>query len=151
METESVRISEPGTLTMPDVAWDRTKQISAVIAPLAARALVGGAVVDEAARALGVSRRQIYVLIKRHRDGSGLLTDMAPGAPAVGRGLRGCPRRSRISSTSAGAGIVAGGLLLGEVPTAGLDTGGTVGASLAFISLAGITGYECGDWYANGA
>lgn len=41
---------------------------------------------DAAASALGVSPRQVYVLIKRHRDGSGLLTDLAPGRSFGGKG-----------------------------------------------------------------
>jgi putative transposase len=71
---------------MPDALWDRTKSISAVIAPLTTRAVVGRAAVDAAALALGISRRQMYVLIKRHRDGSGLLTDLAPGRSSGGKG-----------------------------------------------------------------
>ena len=43
MDAESVRIAESGTLTMPDVVWDRTKLISAAIAPLAAQSIVGRA------------------------------------------------------------------------------------------------------------
>lgn len=85
MGSES-RIGESGTLTMPDVLWDRTKAVSAVIAPLAAKAVVGRAAVDAAASGLGVSRRQVYVLIKRHRDGSGLLTDLAPRRSSGGKG-----------------------------------------------------------------
>lgn len=86
MDAESVRIGESGTLTMPEVTWDRAKAISVVIAPLAAQTIVGGAAVDAAASSLGVSRRQVYVLIKRHRDGSGLLTDLAPGRSSGGKG-----------------------------------------------------------------
>ncbi|AOT04294.1 DDE-type integrase/transposase/recombinase [Arthrobacter sp. U41] len=86
MDAESTHIREPGTLTMPDALWDRTKSISAVITPLAAHAVVGRAAVDAAALALGISRRQVYVLIKRHRDGSGLLTDLAPGRSSGGKG-----------------------------------------------------------------
>lgn len=86
MGTESVRIGEPGTLTMSDVAWDRTKLVSAVIAPLAAQEIVGSAAVDAAAQALGISRRQVYVLIKRHRGGSGLLTDLVPSRSSGGKG-----------------------------------------------------------------
>jgi putative transposase len=71
---------------MPDAVWDRTKSISAVITPLAAHAVVGRAAVDAAALALGISRRQVYVLIKRHRAGSGLLTDLAPGRSSGGKG-----------------------------------------------------------------
>jgi putative transposase len=86
VDAESAPIREPGTLTMPDVLWDRTKSVSAVIAPLAARAVVGRAAVDAAAAVLGISRRQVYVLIRRHRDGSGLLTDLAPGRSSGGKG-----------------------------------------------------------------
>lgn len=91
MDAESVRIGESGTLTMPDVAWDRTKLISAAIAPLAAQAIVGRAAVEEAAASLGISRRQVYVLIKRHRDGSGLLTELSPGHSSGGRGASRLP------------------------------------------------------------
>lgn len=86
MDVESVRIGESGTLTMPDVVWDRVKSISVVIAPLAANAIVGRAAVEAAASSLGISRRQVYVLIKRQRDGSGLLTDLAPGRSSGGKG-----------------------------------------------------------------
>ncbi len=86
MDAESTHIREPGTLTMPDALWDRTKSVSAVITPLAAHAVVGRAAVDAAALALGISRRQVYVLIKRHRAGSGLLTDLAPGRSSGGKG-----------------------------------------------------------------
>lgn len=91
MDTESVRIGESGILTMPGVAWDRTKSISAAIAPLAAHAIVGRAAVEKAAASLGISRRQVYVLIKRHRDGSGLLTDLAPGRSSGGKGTSRLP------------------------------------------------------------
>lgn len=86
MDAKSVPIREPGTLTMPDALWDRTKSISAVITPLATRAVVGRAAVDAAAAVLGISRRQVYVLIRRYRDGSGLLTDLAPGRSSGGKG-----------------------------------------------------------------
>lgn len=86
MDAESTHIRESGTLTMPDVLWARTKSVSAVIAPLAGHAVVGRAAVEAAATALGISRRQVYVLIKCHRDGSGLLTDLAPGRSSGGKG-----------------------------------------------------------------
>ncbi|MBD7993919.1 transposase [Arthrobacter sp. Sa2CUA1] len=86
MGEESAHVREPGTLTMPDALWDRTKSTSVVITPLAAQAVVGRAAVDAAALALGISPRQVYVLIKRHRSGSGLLTDLAPGRSSGGKG-----------------------------------------------------------------
>lgn len=86
MDAESVRIAESGTMTMPDVMWNRTKSVSAAIAPLAAQSIVGRVAVDAAAASLGISRQQVYVLIKRHRNGSGLLTDLAPGRSSGGKG-----------------------------------------------------------------
>lgn len=80
------RIGDHGTLTMPAAQWERTKKISAVITPLADQARVGLAAVDEAASSLGISRRQVYVLLKRHREGTGLLSDLAPGHSSGGRG-----------------------------------------------------------------
>ena len=86
MDVESVPIAESGTLTMPDDVWHRTKSVSAAIAPLASQTIIGRAAVDGVAASLGISRRQVYVLIKRHRDGSGLLTDLAPGRSSGGKG-----------------------------------------------------------------
>ena len=86
MDAESVRIAESGTLTMSDVVWDRMKSISAAIAPLAAQSIAGRVAVGAVAASLGISRRQVYVLIKRLRDGSGLLTDLAPGYSSGGKG-----------------------------------------------------------------
>ena len=86
MDAESVPIAESGTLTIPNIVWDRTKSISAAIAPLASQTIIGRAAVDGVAASLGISRRQVYVLIKRNRDGSGLLTDLAPGRSSGGKG-----------------------------------------------------------------
>jgi putative transposase len=41
--------------------------------------VVGHEAADAAAHALGLSRRQVYVLIRRARQGAGLVTDLAPG------------------------------------------------------------------------
>ena len=86
MDAESVRIAESGTLTMSDVVWDRMKLISAAIAPLATQSIAGRVAVGAVAASLGISGRQVYVLIKRLRDGSGLLTDLAPGHSSGGKG-----------------------------------------------------------------
>ncbi|TFB83556.1 hypothetical protein E3O11_11070 [Cryobacterium levicorallinum] len=61
-------------------------RVSAVNAPLAARVFVGRAAVEAAALSLGISRRQVYVLIKRYRTRSGLATDLAPGRSSHGKG-----------------------------------------------------------------
>jgi len=57
-----------------------------IIGPLAALASVGHHTADEAAQTLGLSRRQVYALIRRARLGSGLVTDMAPGQSGGGKG-----------------------------------------------------------------
>lgn len=96
MDEVSTHIGEPGTLTMSDVLWERAKLMSAVIAPLADHVLVGRAAVDAAASLLGVSRRQVYVLIRRFRDGSGLLTDLAPGRSSGGKGTARLPEEVEV-------------------------------------------------------
>lgn len=82
------RIPEYGALSMPDVAWERLRRQDEVIGPLAAMTAVTHHAADAAALELGLSRRQVYVLIARHRRGNGLLTDLAPGRSAGGRGGR---------------------------------------------------------------
>ena len=59
VDAESVPIAESGTLTIPNIVWDRTKSISAAIAPLASQTIIGRAAVDGVAASLGISRRQV--------------------------------------------------------------------------------------------
>ena len=58
-----------------------------MIGPLAARPSVSHQAADAAAEQLGLSRRQIYVLVERCRRGSGLVTDLAVRRSDGGRGL----------------------------------------------------------------
>jgi putative transposase len=48
VDAKWVCFAESGPLTMTDVLWERTKMILAVIAPMAARVIVGRAAVDAA-------------------------------------------------------------------------------------------------------
>ncbi|EKQ3858000.1 helix-turn-helix domain-containing protein, partial [Escherichia coli] len=57
-----------------------------IISPLAQSETVGHEAADMAAQALGLSRRQVYVLIRRARQGSGLVTDLVPGQSGGGKG-----------------------------------------------------------------
>jgi len=57
-----------------------------VIARLATMSVVGLDAVDRAAAELGVSRRQVYALIKRWRAGEGVASDLLPGRSSGGRG-----------------------------------------------------------------
>ncbi len=56
-----------------------------IISPLAQSETVGHEAADMAAQALGLSR-QVYVLIRRARQGSGLVTDLVPGQSGGGKG-----------------------------------------------------------------
>lgn len=88
MTSNDPQILERGLLGMSDEAWERLRQQDEVIAPLAAMATVTHGAADSAAEELGLSRRQVYTLIGRRRNGTGLLTDLAPGRSAGGRGGR---------------------------------------------------------------
>ncbi|WP_425508939.1 transposase [Xanthomonas euvesicatoria] len=72
--------------TLPDEAWAQARHRTEIIGPLAALEVVGHEAADEAAQALGLSRRQVYVLIRRARLGSGLVTDLALGQSSGGKG-----------------------------------------------------------------
>ena len=75
MDEEPYGIPSPGHLTMSDAQWEQTRLRAEVIGNLAERDHVGVAAADEAAVELGISRRQVYVLLERYRQGSGLVTD----------------------------------------------------------------------------
>lgn len=81
-------MKDEGLLTLTDEEWDRAKKCSNVIAPLAQLDIVGRAAIEEAAALLGVTPRQVYKLISRHRSGSGLVTDMARGSSSGGKGKK---------------------------------------------------------------
>jgi len=52
-------------MTVPDEVWDLAVRRAAAIGPLARADVVGLGAVDAAAGELGVSRRQVYVLLRR--------------------------------------------------------------------------------------
>ncbi len=78
MASETSQIIERGVATLPDETWEQARRRMEIISPLAALEVVGHRAADAAALALGLSRRQVYVLIRRAREGSGLVTDLAP-------------------------------------------------------------------------
>jgi putative transposase len=86
MDPESPLIPERGLLTLSDAAWSQAVLRAQVIGPLAALPVVGRAQADEAAVRLGLSRRWVYRLIRRYRQGLGVTTDLAPGRSDGGRG-----------------------------------------------------------------
>lgn len=86
MEAEIAPINGSGLLTMPDGVWEVASRRADVIAPLAGLSIIGKQALDEASQKLGISRRHLYQLIKRYREGGGLVTDVAPGHSCGGRG-----------------------------------------------------------------
>nr|WP_307082898.1 Mu transposase C-terminal domain-containing protein [Arthrobacter agilis] len=79
-------VDERGLLTASDEAWSQAVRAAAVIGPLAALPRVGRSQVDDAAAALGVSYRQVYVLLNRWREGGGLVSGLLPARSSGGRG-----------------------------------------------------------------
>ncbi|MEQ1529672.1 MAG: Mu transposase C-terminal domain-containing protein [Methylococcales bacterium] len=86
MKSESIKFTEQGVLTLSHEDWDLARKRTDIIAPIAALETVGHQAADEAAQQLGVSRRQVYFLIQRFREGTGLLTDLAPKRSSGGKG-----------------------------------------------------------------
>lgn len=86
MASDTPRITEQGVATLSEQAWERARRRAEIIGPLAQSETVGHEAADAAAQALGLSRRQVYVLIRRARQGSGLVTDLALGQSSGGKG-----------------------------------------------------------------
>lgn len=79
-------VSERGVLTASDELWETAVRQATVIGRLAALDTAGVATVDAAADELGLSRRQVYVLLGRWRAGDGVVSDLLPGRSSGGRG-----------------------------------------------------------------
>jgi putative transposase len=80
------RVSDRGLSTVSDEVWALAVLRTEVIGPLAGRGEVSGHAADEAAQRLGVSRRQVYVLLRRWREGQGMVSDLIPRRSDGGRG-----------------------------------------------------------------
>lgn len=79
-------VAEHGVLTASGDAWKLAVRRAAVIRRLAAMPSVGLLTADQAAAQLGISRRQVYVLVRRWRAGQGAPSDLIPGRSGGGRG-----------------------------------------------------------------
>lgn len=86
MDSDPVLIAARGQLTMSDAPWEQARTRTAVIGSLADRGVIGIAAADRAAAELGISRRQVYVLLGKYRQGSGLVTDLAVRRSTGGKG-----------------------------------------------------------------
>jgi putative transposase len=83
---EQDEVSERGVLTASGELWEVAVKQAAVISRLAALDSAGVTTVDAAAAELGLSRRQVYVLLGRWRAGGGVVSDLLPGRSSGGRG-----------------------------------------------------------------
>ncbi len=85
---DDVRESVPGrgVLTATDDEWAFAVRAAQVIGRLASLPAVSHDRADAAAGELGVSRRQVYVLLRRWRGGQGLVSDFLPSRSSGGRG-----------------------------------------------------------------
>ncbi|PRX99001.1 Mu transposase C-terminal domain-containing protein [Allonocardiopsis opalescens] len=79
-------VTERGVLTAPAQAWETAVRQAEVIGPLAEKGTVGLAEADKAAATLRISRRQVYVLLRRWRAGEKVVSDLLPGRSSGGRG-----------------------------------------------------------------
>src|SRR3546814_205675 len=86
MAADSLGMTGRGGATLPSEAWERAKLRTESIGPLAALEIVVQQAAEAAAHSLGLSRRQVYVLIRRARQGTGLVTDLAPNQSSGGKG-----------------------------------------------------------------
>ncbi|WP_319586493.1 Mu transposase C-terminal domain-containing protein [uncultured Desulfobulbus sp.] len=86
MMSDTPQITESGVATLPGEVWEQARRRKEIIGPLAELEVVGHQAADAAAQALGLARRQVYVLIRRARQGTGLVTDLVPGRSGGGKG-----------------------------------------------------------------
>lgn len=80
------RIPNRGVVAAGGETWENAVRAAAVVAPLAELARIGHDRADSAAAELGVSRRQVYLLLRRWRTGEGLVSDLIPARSSGGRG-----------------------------------------------------------------
>lgn len=86
MGSEDNFLVERGLLSVSDSAWECARLRTEVIAPLTKLKIVTWELADNAANKLGLSRRQVYTLIERSRQGQGLVTDMLLNKSHGGKG-----------------------------------------------------------------
>ena len=86
MDDEPVMLAERGLLAVPEKVWSLAVRRAEVIGRLARSDVVGWEAADAAAAELRVSRRQVYLLLRRWREGEGVVSDLIPRRSSGGRG-----------------------------------------------------------------
>lgn len=92
MDPDKLDVIETGVLTASGERWSQAETRFAVLSPLLKTYPVRSEAADDAAHRLGLSRRQVYTLLGRLRDGTGTVTDLLTKVSSGGRG------RSRVST-----------------------------------------------------
>ena len=91
MGDESAVVADRGVLRVPDDVWACAVRQAEVIGRLTQGAVVGHEAADAAAAELGISRRQVYLLLARWRAGEGVVSDLLPRRSSGGRGREHLP------------------------------------------------------------
>lgn len=91
VDERAVMVVERGLLSVPEEMWALAVRRAEVIGRLARGAVVGLGAADAAAAELGVSRRQVYLLLGRWRAGEGVVSDLLPRRSSGGRGREHLP------------------------------------------------------------
>lgn len=94
MDSKDEALIERGLLSSSKEEWELAKLRTDVISALAQLTTVSWSLADEAAKKLTISRRQVYTLISRYRQGEGLVTDMLVKKSHGGKG------KSRLPETT---------------------------------------------------
>ncbi|MCC2667382.1 MAG: transposase [Gammaproteobacteria bacterium] len=76
MRADDNCLVERGSILASDSKWERACLRAEIIASLVSLKIVTRGVIDNAAKQLNISTRQVYALINRYRQGHGLVTDM---------------------------------------------------------------------------
>ena len=76
----------PDLATVSDQDWAEAKRRVDVIRPLAKMPFCPISLAEEASKALELSRRRVYSLIRIYRSSGGLLTSLLPSKPSGGKG-----------------------------------------------------------------
>ena len=92
MDPDKLDVAETGVLTASGERWAQAETRFAVLAPLLEMHPVRSEAADDAAHRLGLSRRQVYTLLGRLRNGTGTVTDLLTKVSSGGRG------RSRVAA-----------------------------------------------------
>src|SRR5216683_2639839 len=85
MDGGPTEVAERGVLTASDEAWSVAVRRAEVIGKLARAPRAGVEAADAVAVELGVSRRQVYVLLRRWRQGEGVVSDLLSGTSTQAR------------------------------------------------------------------